>query len=53
MNEKQDCIDEIKSLRERRRNNPSVFYDMEYDQDLALEEIKARELGITDIELEA
>jgi hypothetical protein len=52
IDKRQDIIDEIKYLKRSRKENPEVFYYLEKDQDLALEEIMAREFGISDIELE-
>jgi hypothetical protein len=47
MNEEQlDVIDSIKYYRKIEKENRKIFYDMEFYDDLALCEMKARDMGI-------
>ncbi len=44
--EQQDVIDDILYYRRIEKENPRCFYDMEFYDDLALCEAKARDMGI-------
>ena len=44
--EQQEVIDEVLYYRNIEKENRKLFYDMEFYDDLALCEIKARDMGI-------